>query len=154
MPAIPLEIKKRNMLRELFASIPDLKSFEEVFDELFEEFYSKDAIIIIDLLINSSRLAQTPNNTISRNFELYVGIKERKNPLDILWSIFHEYGHLLQARPTDQELIEGTNAKYLREMDAWDLGEKKLLTFKNLKPYLDDFNIYRSKCQMSYKVEE
>ncbi|TKC04245.1 hypothetical protein [Pedobacter frigoris] len=153
MPVVPLEIKKRNTLRGLFASIPDLKPFEQVIDILFSEFYSKDAIIIIDSQINSSHLAQTPRNMLSRNFELYIGIREREDPLDVLWSIFHEYGHLLQDRPTDQELIEGTYAKYLRELDAWGLGETKFLEFDILKPYLNNFKTYRTMCQNSYVVD-
>lgn len=147
------EIRKRNNLRQLFGIVPELKSFEPIISQLFSEFYLKKAIIIIDPLLGSSHLGQTRFNTISRNFELFIGTRERE-PLEILWSIFHEYGHLQQDRPTSEEATDGTLAKYLRERNAWEIGQNKFLEFDILKTHLDNFEAYRSTCQSSYKVSQ
>ncbi|PWS26167.1 hypothetical protein DHW03_15335 [Pedobacter yonginense] len=149
-----LKSKKSSTIRELIAAAPDLLPFEQVIDQLLSEFYDGGASIIIDSRRISSYLAQTPFNSRTRNFELFIGVRDRKTGLNILWSIFHEYGHLIQDRPTGEELIEGTNAKYLREIDAWDKAQKRLLEFDNLIPYFNDFKIYRSTCTSSYKVEQ
>ncbi|GAA4203927.1 hypothetical protein GCM10022289_20950 [Pedobacter jeongneungensis] len=74
--------------------------------------------------------------------------------LDILWSIFHEYGHLIQRRPLDEELKEGTMAKYLRETDAWHKAETKASEFDILNPHFDEFKRYRAACQASYRIDE
>ena len=145
------EIRKRNNLRELLGNVPGLKPYEHIISELFDEFYSKDAVIRIEPLLSSSRLKQTPHNALARNFELIIGTKDR-DPKEILWSIFHEYGHLQQDRPTLEESKDGTVAKYRREVDAWEIGQIRLLRFEELKSCLDNFQVYKLSRQSSYKI--
>ncbi|MFC7524152.1 hypothetical protein ACFQRK_09375 [Parapedobacter sp. GCM10030251] len=144
-------INKKNNLRQVSDKVPGSSKYMNILDDLLELFYQKDTAIVVDANLEKSRLEQTLNNHENRNFRLYIGISNRTEPLEVIWSLLHEYGHLLQRPPTDLEQTDGTPEKYEREKDAWRKAEDKFTEYSALCTYFDNFQAYREFSESSYK---
>lgn len=142
--------KSRKHIDDINSKFPLLKEYENVLFELLKTFYDKESRIVIELTWDTSELEQTQYNKTSKNYVLHVGIKNRVNPMEIIWSILHEYGHLQQNPPTLEEQTYCTEEKYNRECGAWKIGEKKFYEFKELLGFKEGFLNYAEICGESY----
>lgn len=145
----PFKNRRKGHLRELYRDCEELKEYEEVLIAMLNEFYAMQSRVEILSDAISSKLSQNEGPGHFRDFLLLIGTKDRP-ALEIIFSIFHEYGHLNQDRPTEQEKVKRTKAKYLRECHAWELGENKFLEFTEIIPHLEYFKAFRAKRQQSY----
>lgn len=57
---------------------------------------------------------------------IIVCLKQRPDPLTLIWSLAHELGHLQQEEPNAKERREFTLEKFHREEDAWKNAERWL----------------------------
>lgn len=63
----------------------------------------------------------------------------------IIWDLLHEYGHLVDGPPSDEE---GNQIRGLpREKRAWEIGRKELV---NYPQYLNSYNTSAENCISSY----
>ena len=70
------------------------------------------------------------------------------DPLDIIWTILHEYGHHLSGMSAVGRLSR--EHKLDRERKAWDHAEKLLPQFPRLFQNKEAFNHYREQCLNTY----
>lgn len=80
---------------------------------------------------------------------LLIGVKGRTDFLTVIWSVFHEWGHLIQPTQTDQIRLDPV-LTYQRESDAWNKAGAKLYQFDQLLPYMSHFYAYRDVCLLDY----
>ena len=52
--------------------------------------------------------------------------------------------------PQTEEIRLDPSLTYVREKEAWEIGEKKLKEFDNLIPLLPQFEAYRDVCLRDY----
>ena len=72
----------------------------------------------------------------------HVWISFKKEPLEILWDLFDEYGHILSGeKKTNLDKYD-----YAREELAWNYAFNEISKHKELLLFADDFNSYKIKC--------
>ncbi|MCD8739059.1 hypothetical protein LT679_00470 [Mucilaginibacter roseus] len=90
-----------------------------------------------------SRLEQTPFNKVNNRPLLFTGLKDRKSPLEVVWSILHEYGHILQGTPNLDEILRKGDAEQVREKDALDKAQELMERDPALHVHAADFMRFR-----------
>lgn len=107
-----------NHWRNTVINIPELAPHREIIMDLYQAILDKEAILDIDVKWSSC-------HHTSELFEekILVSLQKREDPTTLIWSIAHEYGHLLQEEARGNERKLYTKEKYLREADAWDKAE-------------------------------
>ncbi|SFA38297.1 Protein N-acetyltransferase, RimJ/RimL family [Pedobacter suwonensis] len=137
--------KPYNMARQMISQVPELFNQREILIELFERIFEKIPRIETCPDIESCCLKTEFNE---RHME--IGTKRRENPLTLIFSIAHEYGHLLQPLPSELEKKPFSREKYLREAQAWDLAEDFLRGFPLYLYHWPEFIRFRNSRLESY----
>lgn len=75
--------------------------------------------------------------------------KNNADPLDIIWTLLHEYGHFLSGKPATSRL--NSQQKFERELLAWEYADKELINFRMLDEYKQLYFSYRAYCLKTYK---
>lgn len=147
MRELPTQAEKTAYHRwaELSGLFPELWAHKELLNALFLAILRKKARIEWLSDIDSCRCREI----IFEKF-VYIGTKKRQDPLSLIWSIAHEYGHLCQAPPTDLEKKYCTREKYLREVDAWNIAETWLQDQPFYQHHWPDFIRFRNSRLESY----
>lgn len=133
---------------ETFKRYALLKMYAEVLRFPFFFFYKGGGHVRYDDHLKSSHFEPFPLLG-GRAANLVIGAKDRKDYMEIIWSSFHEWGHLSQPTLTD-EIRLNPRLTHLRESDAWDRAETKLKDFAILQPHMHKFYIYRDQCLNDY----
>jgi len=113
---IPMERQISQTLRNLIIE-GRLGNYTAELQIIIANIYHHNCGIICENLAPSSWISQTPHNNTNRPL-IHIGLFARNKPLDIIWSILHEFGHVLQDA---EDLIIAkvdTDFEYVREMDA------------------------------------
>lgn len=79
------------------------------------------------------------------NHLIRISVKDgKKRDLKVLWDILHEYGHLIDERPSNNE----SNIK--REKNAWLNAEIYIKSHSILMDNFQDFIRYKDECLSTY----
>ncbi|SHM93454.1 GNAT family N-acetyltransferase [Mucilaginibacter sp. OK098] len=115
------EKKLFNHWRQMVTAIPEITPHRELVMQLFKVIYAGGASI-------DMKEEYQGCHHINDWFEkkIIISLKKRPEPLTIIWSIAHEYGHLLQNEASDAEKKLYTIEKFKREEDAWKKAEEWL----------------------------
>ena len=141
-------IKVESCLKESLKRYPLLADFVTPLEFVFFEFYIKGGHVRYDENLKSSIFE--PVLLYGRRVSnLVIGAKERKYPMEIIWSSFHEWGHLSQPPQTD-EIRLNPQLTYFRESEAWDIAELKMEEYPSLVPHLYMFYAHRDYCLNDY----
>jgi len=143
-----IEINIRNTMSQLIAN--GLGPYEKSIAPVIRSIYEANCGIICDEHLPFSHLAQTPFNKAENRPLLFIGLKDRKDPLEVVWSLLHEYGHVQQGEPTLAEILKDGNAKQAREKDAWNRAELIMAADPFLRQYAQHFSQYRDTLLGSY----
>ena len=110
-----------NHWRQIVTAIPELTTHRDLVMKLFKAILAEGAMI-------DMKEEYTSCHHIKDLFEkaILISLKKRDEPLTIIWSIAHEFGHLLQEEATDEEQKLYTIEKFRREEDAWKKAEQWL----------------------------
>jgi hypothetical protein len=138
----------RNTIRQLIAN--GIAPYEKSIAPIIRSIYEANCGIVCDEHISFSHLEQTPFNKTDNRPLLFIGLKDRKDPLDVVWSILHEYGHIQQGPPGLDEVLKTENAEQAREKDAWDRAQCMMEQDPALKIYARHFTDYRDALLSSY----
>jgi len=142
-------VKAMDRVKESIKRYPELANYAEALEFIFLAFYIQGGHVIYQEHLKSSKFDPVPLYG-QRVANLIIGAKDRKDPLDIIWSIFHEWGHLSQP-PQSEEIRLDPQLTYNRESDAWDKAEKKLNEYPTLTPFIGKFYLYRNFCLNDYQ---
>ncbi|RZJ84950.1 MAG: GNAT family N-acetyltransferase [Chryseobacterium sp.] len=113
--------KGYNMTRQFISSMPVYFQYRKILIELFELVLTKKVIIAFDEANEYCKLRTDCFDTT-----LIIGTKPREDIKTMIWSLAHEYGHLLQGKPREKQKKRYTKEKFDREAEAWDLAEEWL----------------------------
>jgi len=138
-----------NIMRETLARFPVLAGYKDILSFVFMAFFRHGGLVRFDeyavgAYVNPDRLKGC------YVYNLFIGIKDRVDPLTIVWSILHEYGHTLQPNITDEIHISPV-LTLEREADAWDRAENKLMDFNISPADLESFKTFRGARLQSYR---
>ncbi|WP_298152237.1 hypothetical protein [Flavobacterium sp.] len=74
--------------------------------------------------------------------------KKYENPLDIIWTILHEFGHHLSGKSSVPKFTK--EQKIEREILAWKIAEKYIIDQPRLFTEIRGFMEFKKKCLKSY----
>jgi len=115
------EINGYNDWRAIIKQIPELVPHEKLLTDLFTAVHAEGSRIEFDEKRNDCHFESDGYEKI-----LTIGTTKRNDPLSIIWSIAHEYGHACQKYATANEKVLFSQANYEREADAWNRGQQWL----------------------------
>jgi len=142
-------IKAKDRVKESLKRYPLLATYADPLEFVFYAFYIQGGHVIYQDHMKSSEFNPVPLNG-RRVANLVIGAKDRKDTIDIIWSVFHEWGHLSQL-PQTEEIRLNQQLTYYRESEAWDIAEIKLREYPTILPFIDKFYVYRDFCLNDYK---
>lgn len=145
---IPVNRKIAQTVRNLVDE-GHLSDFKAELELIVAKIYQLDCGIVCEKLEKSSWLTQTAHKK-NRGL-MHIGLKDRWTPVDIIWSILHEFGHLLQDVEELPVVEEDIALKYFREKDAWDRAEIEMKTYPKLASLAKQFYSYRDAQLISYQ---
>jgi len=142
----------RSFWRELLSFVPELQPHLEL---LREWFYSMSTAFVVNRFNKETTLCKLGQELQYQNrmFSLQIGVAKRDDPLTLIWSLFHEFGHFCQPEPTEAEMRDNTQEKYEREADAWRIAEEKLSGELFYQENKHSFEHYRNEALKSYLVQ-
>ncbi len=127
-----------------FCKKGELYDYRDILLKIFEDIVKKGCWIYPVEIFGDEKSSHQINGTCC-HIEISLKSNQYSNPLDIIWTILHEFGHHLSGLPNGKEKsIE-------RERQAWDLGQKILNEFPKLKVKEKDFENFRDTCLINYK---
>lgn len=135
--------KKEQTLNE-FCKVGKLESFRDLLIQLFEIIEKSGCRI-------SSRYEKL---TSSHEFEIKgccmrICLREiYSDPIEIIWTILHEFGHHISGKPALS--IDSLLTKISREKIAWELGRPIAMQFPSLAIKIDSFDKYAEACIQTY----
>ncbi|WP_179414533.1 GNAT family N-acetyltransferase [Mucilaginibacter sp. E4BP6] len=100
--------------RYLVRDVPELTPHRELVMELFEAIALKGASIDF----HKKHEGCSHSIVLDHHF-VNISLSSRPDPTTLIWSIAHEYGHLLQEDAQGDEKSIYTYKRFLREQDAW-----------------------------------
>lgn len=109
------------VLRHCLMAFPVLSAYRDLLLELFRAMKSLKAELVTT---DQCRGCSHEIDELTRR--VIVCLRERPDPLTLVWSLAHELGHLLQDEPQGNERREFTLQKFRREEDAWKQAERWL----------------------------
>jgi len=144
------EARKRaqDRVKEAIKRFAPLAAYADALEFVFFEFYNQGGHARFDEQLKSSEFNPVRLQG-KRVGNLVIGVKDRKDPMEIIWSAFHEWGHLSQP-PQTEEIRLNPQLTYNRESEAWDIAEIKLKEFPHLVPELAKFYAHRDYCLSDY----
>ena len=120
-----------------FCAKGNLENYKEILKQIFEKIENKGCQISTrEDDISSRHWFIKEKCLIQISF-----LQSYNNPLDIIWTILHEFGHHLSGEPNKAD--EG-NLDILieREKLAWDYAREELFSYPELNKSIKDFEIY------------
>jgi hypothetical protein len=142
------QAKANKRVIESVKRYPVLLAYTDTLEFVFSAFYLQGGHVIYVEHLKSSEFNPIRLHG-KRVANLIIGAKDRKDPMDIIWSVLHEWGHLLQT-PQTEEIRLNPQLTYYRERDAWDKAETKFKEYPALAPFLGKFYAYRDFCLNDY----
>ena len=100
--------------RFLVLAIPELTPHRTLILELFEAIALKGASIDFH-----DKHEGCSHSNLFGHHTVNISLIPRPSPISLIWSIAHEYGHLLQRDAVGDEKTPFTYKRFLREQDAW-----------------------------------
>jgi len=140
--------KTTDRLNEAVKRYPELAAYLSELQFVFFEFYKQDGRVIF-LGHKKASIIQPELLRGKRVLNLHIGVLGRTDGLTVIWSAFHEWGHLKQP-PQTEEIRTNPLLTYEREKEAWEIAERKLRQFEAIKPLLPRFEAYREICLKDY----
>jgi hypothetical protein len=72
-----------------------------------------------------------------------------KNSLEIIWTIFHEFGHYVSGA-IDKKDEHNLEMRIASEEKAWEYAQKKITEYSKLAEQIGAFESYKSECLETY----
>ena len=148
--SVPLEKKINQTVLNLVVE-GGLLEYKPELELIVAEIYRHDCGIVCEKHATSSWIAATPHNK-NRSL-IHIALKNREKPIDIIWSMLHEFGHVLQDVKELPLAKSDSVLEHAREKDAWDKAEMEMNKYSNLVLLTDDFHSYRDKQLNSYRKD-
>lgn len=138
-----------NITRETLRRYPVLADYSEILTFVFMAFFRQGGLVRFD---EHSVGASVQPGMLKGCYvyDLFIGIKDRVDPITLVWSVLHEYGHTLQQKITD-EIHLSPVLKLERETDAWNRAEHKLTDFNISAADLESFRSFREQRLQCYR---
>lgn len=116
------------------------------------EEYRNQTRSILDMITDSGCTVSTRYDVSYSNIEDYiegsnhirVSMVNGDEPLTILWSLLHEFGHFLSGKKSADDSI------VRREELAWRHADELLKKYPELLSKIDNYNAFKNKCLKSY----
>ena len=138
-----------NIMRETLSRYPVLSTYSEIITFVFMAFYRQGGLVRFDeYAVGASVKPGMLKGCYV--YDLFIGIKDRLDPVTLVWSVLHEYGHTLQPNITD-EIHLSPVLKLERERDAWKRAEHKLMDFNISAADLESFRSFRESRLQRYR---
>ena len=128
--------RKNRLITEIINN-GKLSEYEEIIKEVIENISQQG--FIISTRYDSS---QSAIDWISKR----IRISLIKDPMSIVWDLFHEYGHLISGEKCGGSKLIDCD----REVKAWDNAFTKLSKYPRLLSQKDNFDKYRVDCLKTY----
>ncbi|QJB35918.1 hypothetical protein HF329_33255 [Chitinophaga oryzae] len=78
-----------------------------------------------------------------------LNLLSNKEPIHIIWSLLHEYGHFLSGKPATARLDD--DQQMAREVLAWEHADQQLIEFPELCECRQAYHQYRAACLKTYE---
>jgi len=125
-----------------------LIDFKRELEIIVANIYKQNCGIVCEKYQRWSWITQTPHNK-NRSL-IHIALMDRKTPVDIIWSILHEFGHVLQDVAELPLAKKDPLLELAREKDAWDKAETEVKKYPKLALLAEQFYSYRDKQLTSY----
>ena len=132
---------KEHLIKEII-DMGKLTDFEEIIRGVIENINQQNFSI-------SARYDSTQSMTRwypSRHIFLSL----IKDPLLILWDLFHEFGHVISG----EKMIVSKICGYDRELKAWDNAHRDISKYPFLLRHKENFEKYRNACLGTYEINK
>lgn len=157
-----MESRAVRMTNEIFTEYlsPDIRNDElksilgNVIEKIYEpnRFYPKHVVGVTPL--TRERMIEIERNPFS-HVKWNTVLKPVKPQMillnisagdeTIIWDLLHEYGHLVDGPPSDDEGNQLKNIE--REKRAWEIGRQELVEYPQ---YWDNYDTHTKECLSSY----
>jgi len=134
---------------EAIRRYPPLVEYADILKPVFFDFYEKGGMVRFDDYLTSPSIEPRPLNG-KRVVNLVIGVKDRTDHLSVIWSAFHEWGHLCQPAQTEDIRLSPA-LTYEREKGAWEIAERAVREIAVLLPHIQQFEQYRDYCLSDYQ---
>ncbi|MEO8402992.1 MAG: hypothetical protein ABI480_00295 [Chitinophagaceae bacterium] len=139
-----LNSKEMQTLDE-FCENGKLNDYRSLLTQIFERIIMGKCKIAAQYNCNKSLHSFDLNSCIIR-----ISLsKTYNNPIEIIWTLFHEFGHHKSGK-IDKKLLDPVTT-LRREQEAWDLARQEILIYPELLATLSEFEKYKQKCLEGYE---
>lgn len=141
----------QSIMKEALRRFPALIPYQHVLEFVFTAFYRQDGLIFFKE--NEEGAYISPDMVYGQYvYHLNIGILNRLYPTTVLWSVLHEYGHILQETRTEAVRLDPV-LTLARETDAWDKAEQLLPQFHLPGEMLNSFQQFREERLDDYRAK-
>lgn len=137
-------IQKREQLLNELCDNGNLEDYRFTLKVILNEIHDSGCRICCVYNTTRSNIEKHSNET---SYMIRISLLGDKQPLSIIWTILHEFGHFKSGPPNKACLIE-------REIMAWDIAEQDLEKYPELVAKKTDFIIQRELGLQSYRNSE
>ena len=130
---------------EEFKLIIDLPEFNPIFEKLVPEIYRNGCEVLLGKV--KPNMHKITGNICS----IILNVDETKDKKNIIWNMFHEYGHHQDKHKLSKE---DTNDEKRREKTAWKFADEIFIMYPELKKHTIAYRKFRNECLRSYGIDD
>lgn len=133
-------IKRTKLINE-FCDNGKLEPFRDLITKILDDIQESGVKISTRYDVDFSNFEDFRSVESKR---IRVSLKSVKEPLEIIWILFHEYGHFLSDRRKKED------SQIAREELAWEKAEDIIKNYSELNEFSDSFERCKKRCLNSY----
>lgn len=135
---------KRLQLLNEFCKNGKVEPYRELFNKILNDMLDDGVAISTRYDVDFSNYEDYSTADSKR---IRISLRNVSEPLDVLWILFHEYGHFLSPkRKFDDNKID-------REELAWEKAEEAIKRYPELTSFYSSFEQCKSRCLTSYYLK-
>lgn len=134
------KIKHEQLINE-FCINGKLEPFRELITKILDDIQKSGVNISTRYDVDFSNFEDF--SSVERQ-RIRVSLKNVKEPLEIIWILFHEYGHFLSDRRKKED------SQIAREEVAWEKAKEIINNYSELNKFSDSFERCKKRCLNSY----
>lgn len=135
-----LKTKREKLVNE-FCVNGNLEAYRDTLNKIFNDLEASSVKISARYDVDFSNFEDYGTSDQRR---IRISLKNVVDPLDVLWVLFHEFGHFLSPkRKKGDDQVK-------REELAWQYADNTLKTYPELAAFSDSYEAYKKRCLNSY----
>lgn len=139
-----IQTKKREQLINEFCANGKLEPYRALISKILDNMQANGVNISARYDVDFSNFEDYDTSDSTR---IRVSLRNVTVPLDVVWILFHEYGHFLSPKRKHDD------NKVYREELAWEKADKAIKEYPELDAFLDSYENCKKRCLNSYYRE-